>query len=287
MKHLSTSQGGSNTDSFTLVQALAVAQVQFPQRTSSFHPSSMRVSISTLNGVEVARLDTDATATLVDLLALLPNEVDDIDCSRRIFFGETELQGHTNLSDIGVIEGSVLTVVFVPILRFLTASEDKTAKVWSAASGARLLTLEGHTSQVNSAVFSPDGQQVLTASVDGTAKVWSAASGACLLTLVGHEDWINSAGFSPDGQQVLTASEDGTAKVWSAASGECLRTLMGHTRQVNSAVFSPDGQQVLTASRRQDREGVVGCLGCMLAHLGWATNTGSILQSSRPTASRC
>ena len=52
----------------------------------------MRVSISTLTGVEVARLDTDATATLVDLLALLPNEVDDIDCSRRIFFGETELK---------------------------------------------------------------------------------------------------------------------------------------------------------------------------------------------------
>ena len=103
----------------------------------------MRVSISTLTGVEVARLDTDATATLVDLLALLPNEVDDIDCSRRIFFGETELQGHMNLSDIGVIEDSVLTVVFVPILRLLTASEDKTAKVWSAASGVCAVSPEG------------------------------------------------------------------------------------------------------------------------------------------------
>ena len=71
----------------------------------------------------------------------------------------------------------------------------------------------GHTRQVNSAVFSPDGQQVLTASRDKTAKVWSAASGACLLTLEGHEDWINSAGFSPDGQQVLTASVDKTAGV--------------------------------------------------------------------------
>ena len=105
----------------------------------------MRVSISTLTGVEVARLNTDATATLVDLLALLPNEVDDIDCLRRIFFGETELQGHMNLSDIGVIEDSVLT-----ILRLLTEASDKTAKVWSAASGACLLTLEGHEYTVKS-----------------------------------------------------------------------------------------------------------------------------------------
>ena len=116
----------------------------------------MRVSITTLTGVEVARLNTDATATLVDLLALLLNEVDDIDCSRKIFFGETELQGHMSLPDIGVIEDSVLTVVFVPILRLLTASEDKTAKVWSAASGECLRTLMGHEHWVYSAVFSPD-----------------------------------------------------------------------------------------------------------------------------------
>ena len=44
------------------------------------HHSSMRVSISTLTGAEVARLDTDATVTLVELLALLPNEVHDIEC---------------------------------------------------------------------------------------------------------------------------------------------------------------------------------------------------------------
>ena len=78
----------------------------------------MRVSISTLTGVEVARLDTDATVTLAELLALLPNDLDDIECSRRIFFGETELKGDVNLSDIGVEEDSVLTVVFGPILRF-------------------------------------------------------------------------------------------------------------------------------------------------------------------------
>ena len=180
----------------------------------------MRVSIATLTGVESARLNTDATVTLVELLTLLPSKVDDMECSRRIFFGETELKSFMNLSDIGVRENSVLTVVFGPILRLLTASCDKTAKVWSAASSERLRTLSGHTGSVKTAVFSADGQQVLTASGDSAAKVWSAVSGECLLTLKGHTGLV----FSGRRQQVLTASGDWTAKVWSRASGECLLT---------------------------------------------------------------
>ena len=117
------------------------------------HLSSMRVLISTLTGVEVARLDTDATVTLVELLALLPKEVGDTECSRRLFFGETELKGDMNLSDIGVEEDSVLTIVFGPVSRLLTASHDNTAKVWSAASGECLRTWGGHSDCVISAVF--------------------------------------------------------------------------------------------------------------------------------------
>ena len=58
--------------------------------------------------------------------------------------------------------------------RVVTASADKTARVWDAASGQLLTSLEGHTGWVTSAVFSPDpdGQRLVTTSRDGTAKVW-------------------------------------------------------------------------------------------------------------------
>ena len=46
----------------------------------------------------------------------------------------------------------------------MTASDDKTAKVWDAKSGAEVLTLKGHTNIVISAMFSPDGSRVVTAS---------------------------------------------------------------------------------------------------------------------------
>jgi WD40 repeat protein len=67
--------------------------------------------------------------------------------------------------------------------RVITASGDKTAKIWDARNGAELLTLKGHTHYVHSASFSSDGSRIITASGDKTAKIWDAKTGAELLTL--------------------------------------------------------------------------------------------------------
>ncbi len=58
--------------------------------------------------------------------------------------------------------------------RIVTASVDRTAKVWDAQTGAEVLTLKGHTGVVRSASFSPDGSRIVTSGEDGTAKVWDA-----------------------------------------------------------------------------------------------------------------
>jgi WD40 repeat protein len=54
--------------------------------------------------------------------------------------------------------------------RLATASGDKTAKVWDAASGRELLTLRD-SDDVFGVAFSPDGMRLPTASGDKTAKV--------------------------------------------------------------------------------------------------------------------
>ena len=54
----------------------------------------------------------------------------------------------------------------------MTASADKTARVWDAEAGKTIAVLEGHSEPVWSAVFSPDGARILTASDDTTARIW-------------------------------------------------------------------------------------------------------------------
>ena len=53
----------------------------------------------------------------------------------------------------------------------VTASKDKTARLWDVASGKELHVL-WHEGEVRSAQFAPDGKTVVTASWDKTARLW-------------------------------------------------------------------------------------------------------------------
>jgi len=57
--------------------------------------------------------------------------------------------------------------------KLLTASYDHQARIHGLQSGKTLKQFVGHTSFVNSAIFSNDGRQVITASSDGTVKIWN------------------------------------------------------------------------------------------------------------------
>jgi WD40 repeat protein/serine/threonine protein kinase/TPR repeat protein len=132
--------------------------------------------------------------------------------------------------------------------RIVTASNDKTARIWDAETGREIALLSGHTDAVRSAAFSPDGRRIVTASADKTARIWDAATGKEIMLLNGHTDRVSTAVFSPDGRHVVTASRDKTARIWDAATGRQTLLLSGHTERVISAAFSPDGRRIVTAS---------------------------------------
>jgi WD40 repeat protein/TPR repeat protein len=154
-----------------------------------------------------------------------------------------------NGAQLAVLSGSVYSAAFSPDgTCIVTASDDKTALIWDARTGAQLAVLSGHRDEVSDADYSPDGKRVVTASFDKTARIWDARTGAQLAVLSGHRDSVFSAAYSPDGTHIVTASDDKTARIWDARSGKQLAVLSGHDDRVDSAAYSPDGTRIVTAS---------------------------------------
>jgi WD40 repeat protein/serine/threonine protein kinase len=146
--------------------------------------------------------------------------------------------------------GTVACAQFSPdAKRIVTASADKTARVWDAQTGLPLTEPLKHDGTVSSAEFSPEGNRVVTASADKTARVWDAQTGQPLTEPLKHGGTVSSAQFSPEGTRIATASEDGTARVWDAQTGQPLGEPLKHAGGVISAEFSPEGKRIVTASR--------------------------------------
>ena len=151
--------------------------------------------------------------------------------------------------------------------RAVSASDDKTLKVWDLESGACLRTLEGHSDQVWAVALHPDGRRAVSASADKTLKVWDLENGACLRTLdrvalsqeianfevssgaraqLGHSGIVTAVAVHADGWRVVSASSDCTLKVWDLESGACLRTLCGSKEKwIRDVVLHPDGRRAV------------------------------------------
>jgi WD40 repeat protein len=74
--------------------------------------------------------------------------------------------------------------------RFVTASADGTARIWSATYGTPLTPPLRHKAQVYWAEFSPNEQSVVTASADKTAQIWDSRSGELRRELRSHDTGV-------------------------------------------------------------------------------------------------
>jgi WD40 repeat protein len=126
--------------------------------------------------------------------------------------------------------------------------DDNTLGLWHVNTGELLRTFEGHTAQIWSVIFSPDGQMLASSSRDRTVKLWDVANGQCVQTLLGHTRDVYSVAFSADGIGLATGGDDRTVRIWDTNTGECKAILSGHQGSVQSVVYSPDSLTLASGS---------------------------------------
>ncbi len=96
----------------------------------------------------------------------------------------------------------------------VSASKDKTIKIWHLKTGELIRTLKGHKDGVFAVALSKDEQIIASGSADKTIKLWHLETGELLSTFTGHKDSVTALAFSDRGNLLVSGSLDKTIKIW-------------------------------------------------------------------------
>jgi WD40 repeat protein len=138
----------------------------------------------------------------------------------------------------------------------VTASWDRTARLWDSATGRELACLSGHAAALTHALFNPDGDRVLTHARDDSIVVWGELDTSPLTRVLQARDRsifesatlvrpLESAVVSPDGSRVVAADESGL-RILDGGTGKPLRTWARPAQFVDPLplAFSPNGKHI-------------------------------------------
>lgn len=187
------------------------------------------------------------------------------------------IDGYKNIRTLPGHDHSVSAVRFVPSGAagspssgnlLVSASRDKTLRVWDVSTGYCVKTIRGHADWVRDVSPSFDGRWLLSAGNDQTARLWDATSGELKATLLGHEHTIECCVFAPpssyghlstlagikkppplssSAEYFATGSRDKSIRIWDAR-GTLIKTLLGHDNWVRGLVFHPGGKYLLSVA---------------------------------------
>jgi len=117
----------------------------------------------------------------------------------------------------------------------VSASGDKTIKIWSFETGECLRTLEGHARGIACIQF--EGNIIVSGSSDRSIKIWDVTRGECIRTLDGHEGLVRTLQFT--GKRIISGGYDETLKIWDRESGKMLANMVGqHSHRVFKLQFN-------------------------------------------------
>jgi len=111
--------------------------------------------------------------------------------------------------------------------------------------------MHGHTNDVTSVRFSPDGAIVASSGIDGDLRLWDVVTAQNTRTFRGHARnvpfiaWSSITGKT--GRSIVTGDQGGVMRVWPLRE-DPERVLTGHVHDIVPMVYSPNGDEIATGA---------------------------------------
>lgn len=176
-----------------------------------------------------------------------------VTCSKDRSIAAWDMVSPTDINLRRVLMGhrAAVNVVDFDEKYIVSASGDRTIKVWKTSDCEFVRTLNGHKRGI--ACLQYRDRLVVSGSSDNTIRVWDIEFGVCLRVLEGHDELVRCIRF--DNKRIVSGAYDGKIKVWdlnaaldpgSPSGTLCLRTLIEHTGRVFRLQF--DDFQIVSSS---------------------------------------
>ena len=170
--------------------------------------------------------------------------------------------------------------MFSPDGKYLAGRNSKSLKIWDLEQGTLLKTLTGHTMEVISLAWSPDGQYLVSGSQDRTIKFWDLAK--ILVATPNHSPLpvsnpyssstnfaieilpemsqkihmilavpkdqtaeVRSLAFSPQDQHLAVGGWHNRIKLWTVTETHPMMSLGEKSHQISTVAWSPNGQYLV------------------------------------------
>ncbi|CAF0776702.1 unnamed protein product [Adineta steineri] len=176
-----------------------------------------------------------------------------VTCSKDRSIAVWQMNSPTDITIRRVLVGhrAAVNVVDFDGKYIVSASGDRTIKVWNTTTCEFVRTLLGHKRGI--ACLQYRDKIVVSGSSDNTIRVWDIECGACLRVLEGHDELVRCIRF--DSKRIVSGAYDGKIKIWdlqaaldprSQPSSLCMKTLTEHTGRVFRLQF--DEFQIVSSS---------------------------------------
>ena len=127
--------------------------------------------------------------------------------------------------------------------------------LWDTTTGKpeTELILQGHTENVRSLAFSPDGKTIATGSEDHKILLWDMSGGHSIgKPLIGHRHIIWTLAFNKEGTQLVSGGADNAVLLWNVGRRQPLGRKLT-TDGAENLAFSPDGTKLVLLGEGMER----------------------------------